>query len=242
MIKTTEHEWMLTSMTGQKIARGEQEWLDKYFPLVEASQLSINDEFLQHEPETRNQNGFKRVLIKAINSGLTDFRAQAIDPSFDKEGKICYVPRMMPAVGKSAKWWYKNAPNFLPEKNSRQGLTKERIAFLGLLIKNLVEEHGYTISNAWRAICDLSKDLGHYLDSKGAKGELEPTGSRKVGKWYDLANTFKITVDDEKASGFSLVGGNFDNHCDYYHLACVRNVNSPNIVYYGSVGWLVLDV
>ncbi len=129
----------------------------------------------------------------------------------------------------------------MPEKGSRIGTTKERIAFLGLLIKYLIEEKGYTISDAWKAVCDQSKDLGHYWDSDDAKHDFEDTGSRQVGEWYDLANTYKIIVDDEEG-GFSLVGGNYDYYGYDYPLADVNSIIFPNYEYFFSVGWLVLSV
>ena len=225
----------------QEEIKGTQEYIEKYFPIAKASTLSLEDEFLKHEPETNQQTRFKNALISAIESGLSDFRAQRMDACFDEEGNIYFKAGMKPAVGKSPNWWKENAKKFMPEKGSRLGTTKERIAFLGLLIRYLIEEKGYTVSNAWKAVCDQSKDLGHYWDSENAKHDFEDTGSRRVGEWYDLANTCKITVDDE-AGGFSLVGGNYDNNGDDYPLADVFSINHPNNVFGSSVGWLVLSV
>ena len=221
--------------------KGTQEYIDKYFPIVKASTLSLKDEFLKHEPETEEQREFKNALISAIKSGLSDFRAQRMDACFDEEGNICFKAGMKPAVGKSPNWWKETAKKFMPEKGSRLGTTKERIAFLGLLIKYLIEEKGYTVSNAWKAVCDQSKDLGHYWDSENAKHDFEDTGSRQVSEWYDLANTYKITVDDV-AGGFSLVGGNYVGGGNCCPLADVISVDYPNDGCNGSVGWLVLYV
>lgn len=225
----------------QEEIKGTQEYIEKYFPIAKASTLSLEDEFLKHEPETNQQTRFKNALISAIESGLSDFRAQRMDACFDEKGNICFKAGMKPAVGKSPNWWKETAKKFMPEKGSRLGTTKERIAFLGLLIRYLIEEKGYTVSNAWKAVCDQSKDLGHYWDSENAKHDFEDTGSRQVGEWYDLANTYKITVDDE-AGGFSLVGGRYFNFGDYCPLAGVDGVYNPNYVYINSVGWLVLSV
>lgn len=221
--------------------KGTQEYIEKYFPIVKASTLSLKDDFLKHRPQTYNQKKFKQMLTAAIKSGLSDFRAQRMDASFDEEGNICFHAGMKPAVEKSANWWNKTAKEFLPEKESRLGTTKERIAFLGLLIKYLIEERGYTVSNAWEAVCDQSKDLGNYWDSKDAKYGIEDTGSRQVGDWYDLANTYKIIVDDE-AGGFSLVGGRCVDNGNNCPLANVFSIYYPFGVYKGSVGWLVLSV
>ena len=221
--------------------KGTQEYLDKYFPIVKASTLSLEDEFLKHRAQTDNQKKFKKMLKAAIKLGLEDFRAQRMDPSFDEEGNICYKAGMKPAVGKSAKWWDEKAKEFMPEKDSRLGITKKRIAFLGLLIKYLIEEKGYKVSDAWKAVCNQSKDLGHYYDSENAKHVFEPTGSRSIGGWYDLVNTCKITVDDE-ADGFSFVGGSYSEISICYPLADVNSVFDHHYDDFYSTGWVVMEV
>lgn len=222
--------------------KGTQEYIDKYFPIAKASTLSLKDEFLKHELETEEQRKFKNALISAIKSGLSDFRAQRMDACFDEEGNICFKAGMKPAVGKlSVNEWKRVAKEFLPEKESRLGTTKERIAFLGLLIKYLIEEKGYEVKDAWKAVCDQSKDLGHYWDSENAKHDFEDTGSRQIGEWCDLGNTCKITEDDE-VGGFSLVGGSCDYYGSHYPLADVVGIGSPDRVCDCGVGWFVLSV
>ena len=131
----------------------------------------------------------------------------------------------------------------MPEKNSRQGNRKfEYDPFLGLLIKYLIEEKKYSREEAWKVVCNQSKDLGHYFDSKNAKHAFEPTGNRKIGEWYDLANTCKSVKDEEVASGFSLVGGHYRNFGNDYPLASVSIIFDSNSDYNFGVGWLVLDV
>lgn len=225
----------------QEEIKGTQEYIEKYFPIIKASTLSLEDEFLKHKPETNQQTRFKNALISAIESGLSDFRAQRMDACFDEEGNICFKAGMKPAVGKSANWWKETAKKFMPEKGSRLGTTKERIAFLGLLIKYLIEEKGYTVSNAWKAVCDESKNLGHYWNSENPKHDFEDTGSRQIGEWCDLGNTCKITENDE-AGGFSLVGGDYDDYSNNCPLADVYSVNGPYGVYDYGVGWFVLSV
>lgn len=228
--------------TNMENVKGTQEYIEKYFPVVKASTLSLEDEFLRHEPESINQSQFKQMLVVAIISGLSDFRAQLIDPSFDENGCICYKAGMKPAVAKSAEWWKKNAEEFMPEKKSRLGLTKERIAFLGLLIKYLIEEQEYTVSNAWKAVCDQSKDLGHYYDSKYAKHVLESTGSRQVGKWYDLANTYKIILDNKEDTGLWIMGGYYYCNGDSSPLTQLKTISYPNNDSRINTGWIVLSV
>lgn len=219
-----------------------QEYIEKYFPIVKASTLSLEDEFLKHEPNTENQKKFKRKLIAVIKSGLSDFRAQRMDSSIDDEGNIYYKEGMFPAVGKSANWWYKKAKEFMPERESRLGTTGERIAFLGLVIKCLIEYKKYTVSDAWIAVCDQSKDLGNCWDSENTDYEsFEPTGSRQIGEWYDLLNTIKITFDSG-IDGFWIVGGSCIYDGDASPLSCITYIRNSYADYYDSTGWIVLSV
>lgn len=238
MSKTKERKAVVTKLEEIK---GTQEWLDKYFPIVRASTLSLEDEFLKHEPTSKSQKKTKEEIISAIKSGLCDFRAQRMDSTLDENDNLCYKAGERPAVEKIAKWWYENAEKFLPEKKSRLGTNKERYAFLALLIKYLIEKENYTVSRAWKAVCDQSKNLGHFKDSKNAIRDLEPTGSRRVGEWYDLGNTWKVIVND-KGTSFSFFGGDANFNGDYYSLS---HVNTTDYLYFFcilGVGWIVCSV
>ncbi|MBQ2938339.1 MAG: hypothetical protein IJE05_05650 [Clostridia bacterium] len=236
MSKATERR----TVTNQEDVKDRDEYIEKYFPVARVSTLSLEDDFLKHEPESNAQRKFKRMFIEAIKSGLSDFRVQRMDPSLDGKGSLCYKTGMEPVVGKSANWWKKKAKEFMPEKESRLGTTKEKNAFLGLLIRYLIEELGYTTSDAWKAVCDQSKNLDHYRDSKDAKHNFVFTGSEKIGDWYDLFNTYKITIDDE-THGFSLVGI-FCNGYGCYSMEEVVAFCKPDVVYDDSTGWIVLPV
>lgn len=107
--------------------------------------------------------------------------------------------------------------------------------------KYLIEEKGYTVSDAWKAVCDESKNLGHYINSEKAKHDLKNMGSRQVGEWYDLANTRKLIIDDE-TDGFWIVSGGCDFFSSLMTLAFVMRVYYYYVIYENSVGWLVLSV
>lgn len=214
---------------------------EEMFPIVKASTLFLEDEFLKHIPESDKQIRCKKHIIMAIKMGVSDFRAPIMDPSFEGKEKICYKAGMKPAVKKSPEWWDKNFRDFMPSKNSRMGNFYQRYAFLAILIKYLIEEGGYTVGGAWKAVCDDSTKLGHYSNSKDAKHDFEPTASRQIGKWFDLTNTEKITTDIE-CSGFTAFGG----YCNYngYHdtLSRAVSISYPDIPLDFCTGWLVLDV
>ena len=218
-----------------------QKTKDSMFVLVEASRLSLDDKFMQHEPTTNNQRKFKKLLTEAIESGLSDFWRPKLDPSFNEdETGIVFETGKRPAVEKSYNWWEEKAKQYLPERGSRLGTQTEYVAFLGVLIKSLVAI-GWPMSNAWKAVCDDSRELGHYWNSKNAKHDFEVTGSREVCGFCDLANTFKILAWDKEAGGFWLAGGYYNYGSDYYPLAVLYCYTNPDDDRNGSVGWLVLS-
>ena len=208
--------------------------------LVEASKLSLDDKFMQYEPEEgTNEARFKESLTKVIQSGVSDFWRPNLDPSFDETGEsICYVAGKRPAVGKSKNWWKEVAKKV----GLQEGTKKQYVAFLGCLIKKLVEK-GWEVSQAWYAVCSDSKKLGHYWNSEYAKHDFEMTGSREVCDFYDLGNTCKILAEDEeeKEGGFWLAGGNYDGFSYYCPLADLEHFDNVDNDCNKSVGWLVLN-
>ncbi|MGN1301338.1 MAG: hypothetical protein ACI4U9_02265 [Clostridia bacterium] len=210
------------------------------FKLVPASKLSLNDDFLKYSPKTPAEVAFMVAVKIVIETGVQDFYRPTLDPSFDGEGGICYQAGMNPAVGKSYNWWYENSKKFCPKWKSRLGTRSEYIAFLAVLIKEMVAS-GKSLGWAWNAVCNDSKELGHYWNSNDAKHAFEATGNREVCGWRDLANTFKILVEDNELGLFCLASGDYDSYgysyplADLFYYICSNNAN----VY--STGWLVLS-
>ena len=159
----------------------------------------------------------------------------------EENGKIVYKVGNKPAVGHSPIWWAKQFKAFMPSKNSRTSNELQWAALLSRHMKYLFEEKNYTIEEAWRAVCNDSRDIGHYWNSVGAKHDFEPTGSRKVGDFFDLANTCKILVKSD-GSGFLIAGGDYTNKSAECPLAVLETFNNPNKIFRSSVGLLVLDV
>ena len=214
---------------------------DSMFVLVEASKLSLKDEFMQYEPTSDNQRKFKKLLTKAIKSGLSDFWHSKLDPSFNEETNgLVFEAGKKPAVGKSYNWWEEKARQYLPERGSRLGTKTEYVAFFGVLIKKLVAS-GWPMSKAWEAVCDDSRELGHYWNSENARHDFEPTGSREICGFCDLANTYKILSCDKETGGFWLAGGNYFVYSYYGPLAGLYHDTGQGSVHDFSVGWLVLS-
>lgn len=205
--------------------------------LVEASKLSLKDAFMSHKPKTKAEKKFKATLTEVIENGIEDFYRPTIDPSFaDKEKtKIHYMAGERPAVGKSYNWWKET----VKDSDFCLGTKAQYVAFLGVRIKMLVAK-GWICCEAWDAVCNDSKNLGHYWNSDNAKHQFEDTGSREICGFFDLANTYKILAEDEEAGGFWLAGGCY----------CIYGLGHPladlalNDKYFDnrdySVAWLVL--
>ena len=214
------------------------------FVLVEASKLSLNDEFMKYEPKTKMEEKFKRQLTEVIKKGAKDFWRPKYDPSFNEDGMgICFVAGKKPALSKSYDWWKKAARAFCPERHSRLGTKSEYVAFFGVLIKKLVES-GWKVETAWRAACCDSKKLGHYWNSKNAKHDFEDTGSREICGFFDLANTFKILADDDEYCDMLwLVGGCYRYYSYNKPLAvinCYDQYYNEGYNHHVSVGWVII--
>lgn len=215
------------------------------FVLCEASKLSLEDEFMKHTPCSENERILKRLLEEAIKSELKDFYCPMYDPSFDKDGNICYVEDAKPAVGKSYNWWKENAERFCPERGSRLGRKKEYIAFLGILIKKLSESR-WSIAEAWNAVCNDSRELGlgNYRHRPYEKTRFKSTGSRIIGVFYDLTITHKLLSEDKEAGGYWDAGGYYDPDFEFFEfspLAELSHEYDRNKDQNLSVGWTVLE-
>jgi len=238
-----EEPVQITKINGQVEALAIPEGFESKFLEVKVDEISLEDEFLKHNPENKIQERVKQSIVKAKEIGLKNFRRPVIDPSFvdDEDDKtIVFTPGKKPAVKMTAFWWDKALKDFMPTKNSRFGTKIHYDVFLGTIIKYLIEQEQYNVVDAWKAVCDDSRKLGHYLNSENAVREFEPTGSRCVGKWFDLGNTCKILRDDD--SEFLLVGGYYNSDSESCPLADLQRDIDPFKRYPDGTGWMILDV
>ena len=207
--------------------------------LIEAERLSAEDCFMCYIPKTNREKEMKELILEVIENKVKNFYRPIMDPSFTDDG-ISYVVGKNPAGCRSYNWWADTAKKYDPSRESRLGTRLEYGAFLGVLIKKLVEE-GKSIEWAWNAVCNDSKELGHYWNSEDAKHKVEPTGSRCICGFYDLVNVSKILAEDEEVGGFWLAGGDCNSCSFVYPLVdlCCGSARSHDFNF--SVGWLVLS-
>lgn len=213
---------------------------DDTFVLVESSKLSLDDDFMNFKPREKETKEFKKELSEVIKKGVKDFYRPIMDTSLTKDSEnIFFQAGNMPAVGKSYPWWEKVAKEFKPERGSRLGTKSEYIAFLGVLIKTLVN-NGWPKAEAWNAVCIDSKELGCYYNSPNPLCGFADTGSRNICGFYDLANTNKILARDSDYY-FWLASGCCHNYSYNYPIAdlCYYHINDFSGS--SSVGWIVLE-
>lgn len=211
-----------------------------FLELIEASKLSLKDKFMQHVPRTWSEQALYKSIKSVIFDGIKDFYRPIIDPSLIYD-KISYIKGTHPAVGKNYTWWKKNAKNLCPERNSRLGTTKEYTAFLGVLIKKMVDD-GWKVEEAWHAVCNDSYELGHYWSyARENHCNFEPTGKREVCGFYDLANVRKILAGDKDTSGIFLASGCCNYRGDFFPIATLIRIDFTPSNLNSCVGWIVLE-
>lgn len=202
---------------------------------VESSDSQIYFDMLKYTPASENERKFLKLLKEAVDAGVKTFKVPVCDPSIDENGSLQFVAGCKPAVGYS----YNELKEIAIKNGVQLGFKKQYVLFLATIIHRLVEE-GWSMADAFYAVCTDSTRLGHYWNSEKARHDFEVTGSRKIAGKCDLANTYKILRNDEKAGGFWVASGNFIDNGNCYPLTCLnlhRNYDNHNNY---SVGWFVL--
>lgn len=199
-------------------------------------------EWLEHQPTTPRQKETLALYQEAKAKGrLHAFTCMTVDPSV-KDGKLVYQKGLPIKTGFSQRQWAKMLKEYNPSRNSRQ-MTRTEYACRNLFLIQRLVESGYKIEEAWRAVCDDSREIGHYYNSDNAKGDFEPTGSREVCGFCDLANAWKFIAEDswEEAGGFWAAGGDFYYDCYDFPVADLDHYGDVDCECICGVGMLALD-
>lgn len=221
-------------------AKSVLEHLDEMFPIVRASELTLEDKFMQHSPVGWVQGRVMNTLCERIPKGIQEFRMPRLAPSFDNEGNLVFEGKRNPGVGKLYTEWKIIFEGFLPEKNSRMTTDVEYDIFCGILIKQMVER-GCNVARAWYEVCNESLLLGHFWDSHGAKKIFELTGSRPQGVWCDLGNTRKV-ITDEAGENFFTVSGSYKDSSQSFAIASKDELMYNDYTAEFSTGLMSMDV
>lgn len=225
---------------GREEAKGSQEYIEKYFPIVRASNISLKDELFDYKTKSYFQGILKDWIFNTLEYRMPDFRAQRIDSSVNRKGEIYFSEGNYPAVGFTAKEWKELAESFMPERGSRLGFFNERIAFIAVMMKNL-QSSGYEVEEVWRMVCNDSQKLGNY--KKMFKSNLQTTGSMEICGFADLANTQKVIIENDEykyVPNFYVCGGDFKSSSKEEPLFKIADVWRYLDKLETSVGWIVL--
>ena len=206
------------------------------FVLIEASKLSLDDVIFQHIPQNEKERVLKKRLEAVIKKEIKDFWLAKRDPTDAGTEDDYGFYSAYPATGKTYNWWYKKSV----EKKCRLGKLSEYVAFLGVLLKKLVE-NGWTVEKAWYAVCVDSTELGNYR-IPGRLGVTRRSGSDKICGFYDLANTRKLLAEDKDRGACWHAGGHCGELGTESPLATLRYDDERNCNHPDSVGWIVRDV
>ena len=198
--------------------------------------------WLEHPPTSRKQQKTLGLYQDAKAKGrLHAFTCMTIDTSV-KDGKLVYQKGLPIKTGFSQRQWAKMLKDYNPSRNSRQ-MTRTEFACRNLYLIQKLVESGYEIAEAWEAVCDDSRKIGHYRHFDNPKNVFEPTGSREVCGFCDLGNAWKFIAEDpwEEAGGFWTAGGYCGTNSDEYPVAHMVHNNFVDNVYFYGVGMLALD-
>lgn len=204
--------------------------------------------WLEHKPTTVRQKELLTLYQDARAKGrLHDFTCMTIDPFFIRdeksifkwEGKLIYYKGLPIKPTFTQSQWSLILKKYNRSRNSRQMTRTEYVCRNLFLIQRLVES-GYKIDEAWKAVCDDSRNIGNYHNSDKPNYDYDPTGSREVCGFYDLGNIYKLLAEDpwEDGGGFWIAGGFRDGQkspvASLYHESDVEyNFN--------AVGMLAFD-
>ena len=199
-------------------------------------------EWLNHRPTTLRQRETMNLYLDAKAKGrLHTFTCMTIDPSV-KDGKLVYQKGLPIKTGFSQKQWAKMLKEYNPSRNSRQMTRTEYTCRNLFLIQRLVES-GYEIKEAWEAVCDDSRKIGHYCNSDNPKKDFESTGSREVYGFCDLGNARKFIAEDpwDETGGFWYAGGYYYSYSDCFTVSDLDHFSNVDDCDNNGVGMLALD-
>ena len=136
--------------------------------LVKASKLSIEDAFMKNLPKTENERDLM-INLAVTMQGAKDFVCFKRQTFVDGVGMILgydIIPGHIKYASYNdwnniARWWDNGT-------NARISSKKEYTLLLGVLIKELVKS-GWSVEDAWDAVCNNSKRL---FDAKELTGDL----------------------------------------------------------------------
>lgn len=198
--------------------------------------------WLEHQPNSRRQKETLDLYQDAKAKGrLHAFTCMTIDPSV-RNGKVVYQKGLPIKTGFSQTQWAKMLKDYNPSRNSRQ-MTRTEYACRNLYLIWKLVESGYKIAEAWKAVCDDSRKIGHYHNSANPKDDFEPTGSREVCGFCDLGNVGKFIAEDpwEEVGTCYAAGGDYVERSNIRPVAYLCLYDFVDVGSNSRVGMIALD-
>lgn len=156
--------------------------------LVHSDEVRILFEDVYHFVEPRVKVGILKPFWKPI-----------YEPSYD-DGKIVFNKKLPPAVGYPIIWWRKETAKLptVEGKSWKVGTNIQYLTFLVWLINRLVDDSGWDLAEALKAILD-SKVFGRfgYYNLEEKLILRHSSAGKEFGGVFDLTNTRKILFDDD---------------------------------------------
>ena len=206
---------------------------------------TFHGEWLKHKPIGHSEEMAMKLFKKERRKNeLPVFACMAIDPSI-VNGQIVYGKGMIPAVGYNYPFWKRVLREYDPTRNSRM-MSKTEYVYRNMLIVQQLYENGWSVEDSWKAVFRDSKKVGVFRHSIEGKSEMQPTGSYKIGDFYDLGNTRKLLTRDfyqnrPKVEKIYIGGGCYDNLSGLHPVGLVQEFALVNTELFVAVGMLALD-
>jgi len=175
--------------------------------LIKASELSVNDSFMNYLPKTHAERKLMISLVEIISkSRPKNFYCFIHEPSYSDDG-FMVSGTLIPCSQKGVTFyeWEKISKELAPGNKSRIGVKREFILMLGVAIKLLIKI-GWEEEEAWNAICNNPEKIMQSTDN-----------SPEILFLKNLLKTHvMIDVDSYGDTAFHLVdtGKNFFNFYD----------------------------
>lgn len=234
--------------------------------VIEASKLSLDDEFMQYEPRTEEQKRLKEELVRVIKKGIKDFVIPKTFPRIKKgTDDIIYCANLKDgdvAYGRTPAFWKEFFKDFMPERNSRLCSLDEYYALCGVYMKEVLtgkkkwsSAPGGTITPAlvsvgcgwvtseyskdvvWSSVCDRVLRETLYTAPQGVT--VEPDWS--IINDFMCIHENNILMDEKEKERYYQVVYSDDGTANHA-IAIIQGCTADWIYMDDGVGLLVMDV
>lgn len=194
-----------------------------------------------------DENGEKREFTTYDYREFKDYALQALNNKPQEE--YCWIPVFEPSY---------NLNYFLQYVAGKEVLRRAKLYTWDIMFKEYSPENGSKMASIttyfllllrWlkdgiatlEQLAGDSREIGHYFNSENTKYECEKTGERSFGGLFGfVGNTHKIVKDPDSPSGFSSIGGSYNNESTNHPLSEVYRWIYPSDCVNNNVGLLEL--